>query len=558
MDHSRAVYVTDLSVCTPAAALSVRRQKYHWQTISYETEEFSGVMLSTGPETEAPEVTLPLGVTGWHAVFIGLWGTEGQDVWGEGTNQDTVKVRLSDNPCFTRIAREEPDYFTFDERFWIYADLTGRDIVFGQQMSGWPARAYPAYVKLVPLSDAEVEAIQSERQRENTKTLIGIACEGDDYLGNLRPTTREEIWELVEPYRDTDFRQLFWCVGSGGDICTYPTRIGALQNVEREDRSRPFDRVKGEALSILLGKGIDPLEEAVSHAHKLGLEMNAQLRMGAFQAAPPLEGTYTGPVWGRHPEWHCIDIDGREIARMSYAFEGMQDYVLSLLLELAGYDVDGVCMTWVRGAPYVLYEKPLVEGFKAKTGKDPRDLPEDNEEYLRYRAGFMTAFARKVRRAMDERGRQRGRKVELLTHVLNDEDANLFYGFDVETWVREGLIDTLIPYPWREKDIDVAYFAGITGGTSVSLRPEIMPRSMPPEQFRRHALDFYDKGAEGFCFWDTEGRHLRRAEWSMMQRLGHRNDLAGWNDGEGEFFRSIKLRSLGGYVMDKYPPLWAY
>ena len=327
-------------------------------------------------------------------------------MWGEGTNQDMVKVRLSDNPCFTRIVREEPDYFSFDERFWLYADLTGQDIVFAQQTSGWPARAFPAYVKLVPLSDAEVAAIQEERQREDTKTLIGIACEGDDYLGYLRPTTRKEIWEMVEPYRDTDFRKLFWCVGSGGDICTYPTRIGALQNVETQDRSRPFDRVKGEALNILLGKGIDPLEEAVSHAHKLGLEMIAQLRMGAFQAAPPLEGTYTGPAWGRHPEWYCVDIDGREIARMSYAFEGMQDYVLSLLLELAGYDVDGVCMTWVRGAPYVLYEKPLVEGFKAKTGKDPRDLPEDDEEYLRYRAGFMTAFARKVRRAMDERGRE--------------------------------------------------------------------------------------------------------------------------------------------------------
>ncbi len=558
MDHSKAVYVSDLSMCTPAAALSERRRKYHWQTIPYETGEFSGVMLSTGPETEAPEVTLPLGVDGWHAVFIGLWGTEEQDIWGDGTNQDMVKVRLSDNPCFTRIVREEPDYFSFDERFWLYADLTGRDIVFAQQTSGWPARAFPAYVKLVPLSDAEVATIQEERQREDTKTLIGIACEGDDYLGYLRPTSREEIWEMVEPYRDTDFRKLFWCVGSGGDICTYPTRIGALQNVDTQDRSRPFDRVKGEALNILLGKGIDPLEEAVGHAHKLGLEMIAQLRMGAFQAAPPLEGTYTGPAWGRHPEWRCVDIDGREIARMSYAFEGMQDYALSLLLELAGYDVDGVCMTWVRGAPYVLYEKPLVEGFKAKTGRDPRDLPEDDEEYLRYRARYMTAFARKVRRAMDERGRERGRRVEILTHVLNDEDANLFYGFDVETWVREGLVDTLIPYPWRDNDIDVAYFSGITGGSPVSLRPEIMPRSMPPEQFRRHAMDFYDKGAEGFCFWDTEGRHLRRAEWSMMQRLGHRDDLAGWDDGEGEFFRSIKLRSLGGYAMDKYPPLWAY
>ena len=74
MDHSKAVYVTDLSVCTPAAALSERRQQYHWQKIPYETKEFSGVMLSTGPETEAPEVTLPLGWMGGTPSSLGCGG----------------------------------------------------------------------------------------------------------------------------------------------------------------------------------------------------------------------------------------------------------------------------------------------------------------------------------------------------------------------------------------------------------------------------------------------------------------------------------------------------
>ena len=32
----------------------------------------------------------------------------------------------------------------------------------------------------------------------------------------------------------------------------------------------------------------------------------------------------------------------------------------------------------------------------------------------------------------------------------------------------------------------------------------------------------------------------------------------GWDDGEGHVFRSVSLRSVGGYVLDKYPPQWAY
>ena len=44
----------------------------------------------------------------------------------------------------------------------------------------------------------------------------------------------------------------------------------------------------------------------------------------------------------------------------------------------------------------------------------------------------------------------------------------------------------------------------------------------------------------------------------MVRRLGHRDELAGWDDGAGDYYRSRKLLSVGGYVLDKYPPHWAY
>jgi hypothetical protein len=53
-------------------------------------------------------------------------------------------------------------------------------------------------------------------------------------------------------------------------------------------------------------------------------------------------------------------------------------------------------------------------------------------------------------------------------------------------------------------------------------------------------------------------RHHHLKEWSMVRRLGHRNAVEGYTDGEGEYYRTVTLRSLGGYVMDKYPPHWAY
>ena len=155
-------------------------------------------------------------------------------------------------------------------------------------------------------------------------------------------------------------------------------------------------------------------------------------------------------------------------------------------------------------------------------------------------------------------GEKRGRKIEISPHVLNDEKTNLYYGLDVATWVRDGLVDNIISYPWQNLDTDVPYFVGLTRGTGVTYYNEVMPRRMSPEEYRQRAIEDYAAGVDGLCFWDTNFRDRFKREYSMIRRLGHRDELAGWDDGEGEFFKTRRLLSVGGYVMDKYPPLWAY
>ena len=55
--------------------------------------------------------------------------------------------------------------------------------------------------------------------------------------------------------------------------------------------------------------------------------------------------------------------------------------------------------------------------------------------------------------------------------MLNDEETNIYYALDVPTWVDEGLVDMLIAYPWREAEIDVAYFGRLTAGDAGELLP---------------------------------------------------------------------------------------
>lgn len=553
MDHSRAIVLSDLSRCTPPAALTPDHRRYHWQVVPYETEGFSGNFLIAGPETEAPPVTLPLQVSGWHAVFLGLWSN-----W----TPTLLRVKLTGDPAFVHVTREadgmHADNFVVHERFWKAADLTGQDITFAQQSAGSADPAYVAYVKLVPLSEVEVAQIQAERSSGEHKRLI---CMNDGFsdFNRFRPTTAEEIWEWLEPFRDTDFKTMLWCPGAGGDVLTYPSEIGRLIGSNTLDFPRVTDRQNAESMQILAGKGIDTIATVVDYCHQIGLEIHISQRMEAFQCCPPFEEFFTGDFYRQHPEWRCIDIDGREIARMSYAFPEVRELLLSIFRELGTkYDIDGINPIFNRGAPFLLYEEPLVEGFRQETGLDARGLAEDDERYLRYRAQVMTDFMATLRQQMDQIGQQRGRKIEISAHVLNTETSNIFYGLDVPTWIEQGLIDNLIAYPWRNEEIDVAYFGQLTQGTPVNYTPEIMPRTMPPEEYRQRAMQNYADGADGLCFWDTNGRHPRLQEWSMIRRLGHKDALAGWDDGEGEYHRSLKLRQIGGYVLDKYPPHWAY
>ena len=102
--------------------------------------------------------------------------------------------------------------------------------------------------------------------------------------------------------------------------------------------------------------------------------------------------------------------------------------------------------------------------------------------------------------------------------------------------------------------VDVDYYANTVRGTGTKAYIEIFPRQIEPEEYRVRAIDIYKKGADGICLWDTYSRVVNPHRWSMAQRLGHKEELVYWNNGEGDKFRTLPIISLGGIRVDKYPP----
>ena len=581
------VYLTDLDRCEPASALSSDPRLGHWRTLAYETETLSGVMLMAGTETAAPEVTYPLKATGLHAVSIGVWGdhvTPGTTRWyGQLRTFGEVLVKRSGDDTFSLLTLPGLEW-GFEERllelYWGVVDLTDRDLVLGQVQwriaSGEGpgaiqcANARIAYIKLVPLSDAEVSEYQTDRETPDARRLFAHNDAGGPLY--YRPTTAADVRSHLEQYRDSDISKLYWEAGMG-DSLNYFSEIGRIPTYDRlDDFGRVHGRLGVEGLRILRDKGIDPFKVAIDHAHEMGLEFHAAYRVAGFHFPPPHDHFNEGATFYKfHPELRGVDRNGNLTPRMAYTYPEVRRFVISLLREMAGLGVDGVCLLYNRRPPLVEYEQPLIDGFKGEYGDDPREIPEDEPRWLSYRARVLTQFMHEVRDVMDDAGKELGRtqRLEVAAVIMATPEENLSNSMDLKAWIDEGVVDTLIPYSsfpnlesmseaWTDMR-QVEALLSLTRGTSCRLAPNIMPRQLSPEALRRRADALYDAGVEHLFFWDSDvlqPRSNNAGSWNAIRRLGHRDEVKAWREaGEpGLDTPTMEIRHLGDWDLSYRTP----
>ena len=530
------VWLSDLSTCTPSSAFSKESKKGYWRTIDYEAKEVSGVLVSGSPE--APDLTLAMGLKGWHAIYVGLW------------NREQARIKLTDDPCFTRLRPQLAGSrgVTIEEVFFKYADLSGQDLVIAGDgrgpFYGGPAGSSLAYVRCEPLAKEQVEEIKHDRQRTDEQKRL-IATNDGNCVVDVR--TKEEIREYIEPYRYSDVGAIYW--GILGDFCGYPTKIGTVD--------MPHGRHGGPASKgiEIIRQGINPLKTAIEYSHSIGLKFHLYQRMGGFGSIPAIkhgnvyrDEQFTSRFYKEHPEWKCVDKEGRALLRLSYAYPEVRQFAISILREAAEYGLDGVNLQFKRGAPFVMYEPPLLEGFKEQTGLDARELDEWDERWLRYRFRAMTQFIRDLRKELDQVGQKLGKRVEISATTFPGKDENLFFGLDPETWIKEKLVDALTPmgFSHTSGEVEMDYYVKLTKGTKCRLYP-FHPLSGRGERrtaanCRAIALKFYQAGADGLVIWDEWDRSSALG----LRRLGHVEELKQGVVKTPLKPRIIKLQSLGG------------
>ena len=562
MERKGPVIVSDLTKCKPMSAISREIKKETWRAVDYETDEIAGTMLLALEESKVPEIRYDPELGGWYSISVGIWRGTG--------SLNAVKIKLSSDKTCVKLSYDcIPDSplnsGDIVETLWKYEDMTGKSVVISHPEEGTPLSSCITHLRFIPLSNIQVDNIKKERSRKDTKRIIAT----HDIHGNFyhkKPQTIEAFIEEVEPYRYTDVQKLMleYVIDPMGE--QYPTICSGYEGVAVYPREG--DRFIAESIKAMQARELDFYSAMIDHAHEMGIKVSLSYRMNAFTAEPPWDSVFTTKYYLDNPQLRCKDKDGSEISRISYAYPQVQDLIISMFKRMLSFGADGIHMLFNRGTPNILYEQPVVDAFIRDKGSDPRELDEEDQTWIGYRTEYFSGFMRKVRRELDEYAHKSGRreKPDISAHVLGDKRSNYFFALDIETWIKEGLVDDIVVYPrlmegtgalnWPEEGTDIDYFAGITKNTDTNLYIEILPRLLEPKEFQKRAVEIYEKGAFGISLWDSYHRVLFPRRWSMAKRLGHKEELKSWDDGEGQYFRYFTMKKLGGHKVSRYSPNW--
>ena len=523
------VILSDFSICTPSSALTTEPEWDRWQVIEYEAAGVSGKMIGAKSMIEPPHVTLPLGVTGWHKIYVGYWNP-----YFEYDGEMVLRLKLTGDPCFDRIMEEKPKVGEAEqvhpgktsiiERFWRAEDLTDKGLAIGKFKG---AKAYIAYVKLVPMSPEEVAEVKEKRDRKRDRRLVG-SIDGTGFPKYYHSIpTEEDLREWVEVYRDSDVGKIVWAV-SYGDWVNYPSKFGTLWT-EIKTYGKMRDNVYLHWIHPILrglkAKGIVTQDVIARHLHSMGMKFDIMIRPSIQRN--PLESMQG--FFEKHPELRIRHADGRPVEKLSFAYPEVRDFTLSIIREASErFDVDGVNICFVRLNLCMGWEKPVLDAFRAKGYNDKLHNVGKNDSRLRkIRSEFLLQFMRDARKVLDEVGKKKGKRLELSAWVWPWAGHRGYSpGFDVDyrTMMKEKLLDSVIIHQGSGVDEEDLAIARANGCKYI-----IAPDGGGPG-VAKALIDGYAKGIDGAAEWDInypcfKGQAGYEKRWKYLKVAGSPEEL---------------------------------
>ncbi len=307
---------------------------------------------------------------------------------------------------------------------------------------------------------------------------------------------------------DTQVDAISYCsISSGFGQFTHNTKAGAL--LTRQSADYGINPTMRNVTEDLIAAGTDALEAVVDYGHAHRMEVWWSMRMNDTHdsAHRPDQPYMLYPdLKAQHPEWLVGDWEQRtphgRWSSVDYAVPEIRDLALSYLTEVAeNYDVDALELDYFR---HLCYFKSVANGGVASDAE----------------RAMLTDFMRRVRAMTEQVGLRRGRPLLVAIRVPDSVGFSRDMGFDLETWLAEGLVDVLITTcyfrlnPWTYS-VELGHRYGVVVYPCLSdsrVVGESRFRRASIESYRARAANAWAAGADGihlFNYFNPKGPHFR-------------------------------------------------
>jgi len=305
------------------------------------------------------------------------------------------------------------------------------------------------------------------------------------------PMTLADAWVPIDEVAGTSVDT--FCYGvERGDGLFYPSRVGMRFGADMATFEQAAYWRVWHNMQSLIDRGLDPLTVLVDRAHDKGMDFIASLRM-------------TGHG-GMDPE-HRLENGGGGLAHQE-----VRDHQFAVVEELVTeYATDGVELDF------------------ALPGGGPRVLrPGDVESHTPVLTEYVAMISEMVRS-------RKGGPGQVGVRVLPTEETNVEQGLDVRAWLREGLVDFVVPmyyaYFILDPNMPVDWLIDAAADADISVYGALQPYVhdeqtgasgrawATPDQMRAAVANLYAKGADGMYTWFMRWP-LGDAERRILTELG--------------------------------------
>ena len=363
------------------------------------------------------------------------------------------------------------------------------------------------------------------------------------------PYSVEQLLDKIyAPLKDTQVGALFWCLGA--HEATWPSET---MPVAGDSESRLYTSVKtmrrAEGIRAVFERDEDLYGAMVERGRELGVHVYCSIRMNdnhfwsdAARREPPLEPEEMAKIVRPgltqfrkdHPEWCLGSDEAPEWAATSWnmAIPEVREHMLHYIAEACRLaEWDGVELDWQRHAFH---------------------LPENDAYRLRY---TLTNLQRAVRRMTDQIAEERGRPFYVATRVGASMETCRRIGYDIGTWIEEGLCDIVATNANSGTDpgVEIEEFLELARDRGTKLYPGfdshgeagtgrlISSRVWLEAWYRGLAKGYYDRGAHGIHIFNWHAnQHARR---SLLTTIGAPETLQRTNKVYAAVKRHIRAKS---------------